>query len=169
MRRNAAFGIEGMAFGFAGALALVAFGFALYVAAKNASTYAPVVARSTPEPTSTPRGADERITVQSVTFDSGSGSPDGGALTIALEAKQRPGDLLFEPPVLRVGGKDYPPTADSMEAARFALLDAITDGRASAEFVFAEAPESGRGLLVFNPSSRESSIVDPKIEVEVSW
>ncbi len=155
-------GFAGLALGCACAALAIVFGVGLYLAGQNAVLYTSAQPTLAPAPTATPKHSDARATITST-------SKPGELLIVAFDAKQIQGDLLFEPPVLRVGEKEIAPIADSLKAARFTLLDAITAGSAKAELQFAGAPEHGQGALVFNPTGQAASTVNPKIEVEVSW
>ena len=147
----------------AGLVLLGALGLGLHAAAEKAKDYAPVTVRTAPPIPVTPVEADRRASVVSVEVAD-------GALTVAIEAVQFDGDLLFEPPVLRVDGVDIPPTADSLKAARLKLLEAIVAGRAQAPLVFADVPPGASdGALIFNPSSDAAKPVNPKVALTVTW
>ena len=80
-----------------------------------------------------------------------------------------PADLLAEPPVLRGGsGKLYGATPDSLSQARFAFLDLVSEGSATAAFVFQGAIDTKESLtLVFNPGHRTADVVAPKRQVKI--
>jgi hypothetical protein len=114
---------------------------------------------------------------------------DGGSLSVTFEAAQISGDILFAPPVLTtasLGDGELTAMPESLKAARLAMLNAITDGKATATLTFADvppelAPSTGsgqalsevervqHGTLTFNPSSQPGNIVNPRIEVAVEW
>lgn len=71
--------------------------------------------------------------------------------------------VLFDTPVLE---GEYP-TSDSMEAARFALLDLVTGGQAEASLEFPRPVAEPPWLLVFNPLHGATDYVAPRVEVEV--
>ena len=77
------------------------------------------------------------------------------------------GDLLYEPPVVvDETGRTYPPTGESLEAARYAFLDLVTQGQATAELDFAGAPAAGvSAVLVFNPGQQPDDLLAPRLEV----
>ena len=93
---------------------------------------------------------------------------DDEGLTLTLEVHQSgPAALFFEQPVLE-GEQTYEVDPDSLEEARFALLDAVTRGRAEIELRFTPAPDEGENLtLVFNPDHPVDDPVAPRIEVPV--
>ena len=141
----------------------VLFGVGLFIASGRAALYAPVITRATQPPTATAVTADLRVTVMAVTLD-------GGSLSVTFEAAQISGDILFAPPVLRVGDRELTATPESLKAARLAMLNAITDGKATATLTFADVPEqAASGILVFNPLSQPGNIVNPRIEVTIVW
>ena len=80
-----------------------------------------------------------------------------------------PADLLADPPVLQGGsGKLYPATPDSLSQARFAFLDLVSKGSATATFVFQGATDKKESLtLVFNPGHRTTDGVAPKRQVQI--
>jgi hypothetical protein len=80
-----------------------------------------------------------------------------------------PADLLAEPPVLRGGsGKLYGATPDSLSQARFAFLDLVSKGYATAAFVFQGAIDTKESLtLVFNSGHRATDVVAPKRQVQI--
>lgn len=139
-------------------------GWGLLVSLDRSRSYAPVASRTaTPLPSATP--VDSRVWIDHATWIS-------GTVQIQFTAKQIPGDLTFEPPILSVGGKTYSPTAASLKKARFELLDSITSGQATAQLEFeriADWQSSFDGALVFNPSAELNSVVSPRIVVAISW
>lgn len=79
---------------------------------------------------------------------------DDDGLTLTLEVHQSgPSALFFQQPVLQgKRGKTYELDPDSLEEARFALLDAVTQGQAEIELGFRPATGEKEDLtLVFNP------------------
>jgi|GEM_PF-5886739 len=93
---------------------------------------------------------------------------DDDGLTLTLEVRQSgPSALFFEQPVLR-GEKTYELDPDSLEKARYDLLDVVARGQAEIELRFTPAPEEGEELtLVFNPNHTGDNPVAPRIEVPV--
>lgn len=78
------------------------------------------------------------------------------------------GELLYEPPVVTDGAREYPATGESLEKARFAFLDLVTKGTATARLEFSPAPDpGGRLTLVFNPGQRPEDPLTPRMEVPV--
>ncbi len=83
------------------------------------------------------------------------------------------GDLLYEAPeVVSQSGRTYPVTGDSLEQARFAFLDLVTGGQATAQFRFTGRPSLAGGdvlTLVFNPNqnARDAYSITPRVEVAV--
>ena len=163
----------------------VLFGVGLFIASGRAALYAPVITRATQPPIATPVTADPRVTVTTTTLALRP-TQGGGALSVTFEAAQISGDILFAPPVLRVGDRELTATPESLKAARLAMLAAITDGKATVTLTFADvppelAPSTGsgqalseiervqHGTLIFNPSSQPGNIVNPRIEVAVEW
>jgi len=90
-------------------------------------------------------------------------------LTLTVSVRlSGPGDLLFEPPVLRGDRTDYRPTKASLEQARYDFLDLVTAGQAEGVFVFRPAPVDGESLtLVFNPNHQPSDPVAPRWEMVI--
>jgi hypothetical protein len=90
------------------------------------------------------------------------------AVTVTVRCSG-PVDLLADPPVLQgASGKLHPATPDSLSQARFAFLDLVSKGSATATFVFQGAPDTKESLiLVFNPSHRSTDIIAPRREVLV--
>jgi len=89
------------------------------------------------------------------------------ALTVTVRFAG-PADLLAGPPVLRGGGKTWPVTPESLAQARFAFLDLVSKGAATATLVFQGVPDAKESLtLVFNPHRRPTDIVAPGREVRV--
>ncbi len=80
-----------------------------------------------------------------------------------------PADLLAEPPVLQGGsGRLYPATPDSLSQARFAFLDLVSKGSATAAFAFQGATDKKESLtLVFNSGHRTTDGVAPKRQVQI--
>lgn len=77
-------------------------------------------------------------------------------------------DLLYEPPVVTDGSQEYAITGESLERARFAFLDLVTKGVATARLEFSPAPDPRRRLiLIFNPSRRPEDPITPRVEVLV--
>jgi hypothetical protein len=60
------------------------------------------------------------------------------------------------------------PTAESLERARVALLDAVAGGEAAAELEFPMPQGGAPWMLTFNPSHEVGDHVAPRIELEVS-
>lgn len=89
------------------------------------------------------------------------------ALTVTV-SMAGPGDLLYDPPALQVGSRTYPATGDSLEKARFAFLDLVTRGQATARLVFAAPALDGETWLVFNPSRQPGDPVAPQVRVLVA-
>ncbi len=139
-------------------------GWGLIVSLDRSRSYAPVASRTaTPLPSATP--VDSRVWIDHATWIS-------GTVQIQFTAKQIPGDLTFEPPILSIGDKIYSPTAASLKKARFDLLDSITSGQATAQLEFeriADWQPSLSGALVFNPSAELNNLVNPRIVIPVSW
>ncbi|HEC36275.1 MAG TPA: hypothetical protein ENI39_07060 [Anaerolineae bacterium] len=78
------------------------------------------------------------------------------------------GDLLYEPPVVvDDGGRVYPVTGESLEAARLAFLDLVTRGQAQAGLSFAGEPAAAWLVLVLNPNQQPSDLLAPRLEVPV--
>ena len=79
------------------------------------------------------------------------------------------GDLLFEPPVLMTEeGQTYRVQGQSLEAARIAFLDLVTQGQATAGLAFAGRLSPTEGLwLVFNPNQEPTNAVAPPLRVAV--
>jgi hypothetical protein len=79
------------------------------------------------------------------------------------------GDLLYEPPLLvDETGLVYQVEGESLEAARYAFLDLITQGQATAQLRFAGAPAPGvRSVLVFDPNRQPGDALAPRVEVLV--
>jgi len=91
-----------------------------------------------------------------------------GTLTMTVTVRSSgAGDLLYEPPVVvDETGRTYPPTGESLEAARYAFLDLVTRGQATAELDFAGAPAAGvSAVLVFNPGQQPDDLLAPRLEV----
>lgn len=119
---------------------------------------------------STPR-PEERGAVSGGKFQVGVGGvavlSDTLVLTVTVRASGV-GELLYEPPVVTDGSHEIPATGESLEKARFAFLDLVTKGLATARLEFSPAPDSGRRLtLVFNPSQRPEDPLTPRVEVPV--
>lgn len=76
-----------------------------------------------------------------------------------------PGDLLYEPPVLQVGNRNYPITGESLEKARFAFLDLVTKGQASTQLAFTTPSTSAETWLVFNPNRQLGDVIAPQVRV----
>jgi len=79
------------------------------------------------------------------------------------------GDLLYEPPVVTdEGGRVYRAEGKSLEEARYAFLDLITRGQATAQLRFAGASAPGARLaLIFNPNQHPGDALAPRVEVMV--
>jgi hypothetical protein len=75
-----------------------------------------------------------------------------------------PQALFFDTPEL----DRLRPTADSLEQARFALLDTVAAGEAVASLEFPLPPGGAPWTLVFNPGHEPGDYVAPRVEVEVS-
>jgi hypothetical protein len=77
-------------------------------------------------------------------------------------------DLLFEPPILSDGTHSYKPTTTSLGEAKFALLDLVTKGEATATLEFQGVISlTGSISLIFNPNQREGDPISPKVVVPV--
>jgi hypothetical protein len=77
-------------------------------------------------------------------------------------------DLLFEPPILSDGTHSYKPTTTSLGEAKFALLDLVTKGEATATLEFQGVTSlTGSISLIFNPNQREGDPISPKVVVPV--
>jgi hypothetical protein len=139
-------------------------GWGLIASLDRSRSYAPIASRTaTPLPSAT--RVDSRVWIDQATWIS-------GTVQIRFIAKQIPGDLTFEPPLLSIGDKTYNPTAASLKKARFDLLDSITSGQATAQLDFeriADWQTSFSGALIFNPSAELNNVVSPRIVVMVSW
>ncbi len=108
-------------------------------------------------PAGNPTGRIQDLAVTTDTF----------TLTVSVQLSG-PGDLLFEPPVLRGSKTDYRPTQASLEQARYDFLDLVTAGQAVGTFVFRPAPVQEESLtLVFNPNHQPADPVAPKWQMVV--
>ncbi len=91
--------------------------------------------------------------------------------TLALTVTVRSGgvaELLYEPPVVTDGSREVPATGESLQAARFAFLDLVTRGVATARLEFSPAPSTdARLVLVFNPNQQPTDPLTPRVEVVV--
>ncbi len=130
--------------------------------------------------------AGQAVTVITATLYSSARFAPSGVLSVTFEAAQIGGDILFAPPALQVADRELTAcpelvegaTPESLKTTRLAMLDAITEGKATATLTFDDVPPelalsevewAQRGKLVFNPSSQPGSIVNPRIEAVVEW
>jgi hypothetical protein len=89
-------------------------------------------------------------------------------LTVTVRSAGGVGELLYEPPVVTDGRQEYPVDGESLAQARFAFLDLVTKGTATARLVFSPAPAPGARLtLVFNPRQQPDDALTPRVEVPV--
>jgi hypothetical protein len=92
---------------------------------------------------------------------------DTVSLTVTVEAYGA-GDLLYEPPVLSDGAQQLPIISESLEAARWAFLELVTAGRATAALHFAGSMHPADSLwLLFNPGQDPASALAPQVWVEL--
>ncbi len=173
---QALYGLVGAVLGVVVTLLVVLFCAALFAAIGRAAGYAPALARATTQPPAgpaTPEGGSvegRAVTVITATLDSSARFASGGVLSVTFDAAQIGGDILFEPPALQVADRELTATPESLKTARLAMLDAITEGKATATLTFDDVPpEVRRATLVFNPSSQPGNIVNPRIEAVVEW
>ena len=82
------------------------------------------------------------------------------AITLTVQASG-PQALLFDTPVL----EGNPPTPESLERARFDLLDLATGGRARIALEFHRPGGDPPWTLVFNPEHTAENTVAPRVEV----
>ena len=108
----------------------------------------------------------------SAEFDDPSGRIQGVAVlsdTLSITVTVRyagPGDLLYEPPILKGARATYHPTPHSLEQARFDVLNLVTGGQATAVLGFRPVPPQGEKLtLVFNPNQQPGDPVAPRWEM----
>lgn len=87
--------------------------------------------------------------------------------TITAPAQQV---VLFDTPILcpEQSLEGEPPTPDSLEQARFALVDLITRGQAQASLEFPCPGGEPPWRLVFNPLREPGNGVAPRVEVEIA-
>ena len=81
-------------------------------------------------------------------------------ITLAVQASG-PQALLFDTPLLA----GDPPTPESLERARFDLLDLATGGRARIALEFHRPGGDPPWTLVFNPEHTAENTVAPRVEV----
>ena len=74
-----------------------------------------------------------------------------------------PQALLFDPP--RLNGQQSIPA--SLDRAHFALLERITQGKATASLSFPRPADGPPWTLVFNPDHEPGDYVAPRVEMEV--
>lgn len=74
-----------------------------------------------------------------------------------------PQALLFEPPILA----GELPTSESLERARFELLDLATAGEARIVLEFPRPAQEPPWTLVFNPGYSPQDVVAPRVEILV--
>ena len=79
-----------------------------------------------------------------------------------------PGDLLYEPPVLKGAKATFHPTPHSLEQARFDMLNLVTGGEATATLVFRPVPPQDDKLtLIFNPNQERGGPVAPRWTMDI--
>jgi len=121
-------------------------------------------------PISTPLSATHREDNEEITIDTVAVLSETVALTFTVHSMD-PTEYLFDTPVLRdsAGEEIATPLPESLEEARFALLDRITQGQATAclEFPRPEGELPWTLTLVFNPEHEPGDYVAPRVEVEV--
>lgn len=152
--------VGGIALGLA-VLAIITLG---EIAALRRSLGAPSPALPAPPTSEPPRAAPQpaRVGIGGVAVLS-----DTLVLTVTVRMSGA-GDLLYEPPVVTDGSQEYAITGESLERARFAFLDLVTKGAATARLEFSPAPDPGRRLtLIFNPGRRPEDPITPRVEVPV--
>lgn len=91
------------------------------------------------------------------------------SMTVAIRSSSGVGYLLYESPVLvDENGARYQATSESLEEARYAVLDLVTAGQAQARLVFTPALPPGVGAnLIFNPNQPPADTMNPRVEVPV--
>ena len=109
-----------------------------------------------------------------VELDDSSGHIQGiavlsGTLSITVTVRYAgPGDLLYEPPVLRGAKATFHPTPHSLEQARFDMLNLVTGGEATATLVFRPVPPQDDKLtLIFNPNQERGGPVAPRWTMDI--
>ena len=166
--------LVGVAFLWLAVLTAVALGEMAYIrqALRERET---TVAEPGPVPTAPPAFGQERGSsasgAQTEKFAVGVGGVEIISDTLVLTVTVRSsgvGELLYEPPIVTDGRQEYPIDGESLSQARFAFLDLVTKGTATARLVFSPAPDPGvRLTLVFNPRQQPYDLLTPRVEVPV--
>ncbi len=77
-------------------------------------------------------------------------------------------DPLLDLPSLVCGNAAYPVDGISLEAARLAYLNLITQGQATAGLLFYGGPDLTQACtLILNPAQPATSVVAPRLELPV--
>lgn len=95
---------------------------------------------------------------------------DDDGLALTLEVHQSgPSALFFQQPTLQgKRGETYELDLDSLQKAKFALLDVVTRGQAEIELCFILSPGEEEDLtLIFNPDHPQDDPVAPRIEIPI--
>jgi len=166
--------LVGMAFLWLSVLSVVTLGEIAYI--RQALREETAAAGPGPVPTAPAASGEERGSsasgVQTEKFTVGVGGvevvSDTLVLTVTVRSAGGVGELLYEPPVVTDGRQEYPVDGESLAQARFAFLDLVTKGTATARLVFSPAPAPGARLtLVFNPRQQPDDALTPRVEVPV--
>lgn len=88
--------------------------------------------------------------------------PSGVVVTLTVRASG-PQALLFDTPLL---AGEFP-TLESLDQARFDLLDLASGGQAQITLEFPRPASEPPWVLVFNPAHTPENTVAPRVEVEI--